>query len=235
MAKWGSPWGFGFPWGLGPTGETWACELAKSRVLVQHPDDGLNTATQMDLHDYVCVMSEQAGDFLEACNTVEKAFDVETAVGVQLDMIGAVVGLPRSGYEDATYRNWLGIQIDLLISALAGNPNAVGTINNILRICRRFIGPGPVPILLTSSWPYSYLLSVPGLTIDEFKLLARFVCKATWAGVLGQIIFLLDDKTYCYLIEADTPTAGTYCYLTEADTAGSAVYDHLILIGPGSC
>jgi hypothetical protein len=237
MAKWGSPWGFGFPWGMGPTGADWACDLARSRVLVQHPDDGLNTASQMDFHDYVCVMAQQAGEFLDTANQVKTAFKLDTAVGVQLDVIGAIVGLPRSGYPDDTYRNWLGIQIDLLVSAAPGNPNWTGTHNNILRIVRRFIGDSVVdPVVLHNLPPYSYKLTVPGgLNLVETKTLTKFLCRATWAGVLGQIIYLMDNLTYCYVVQADTLTAGTYCYVTQADTPGSAVYDHVVLIGADNC
>ena len=239
MAKWGySSWGYSFPWGFGgPTGDTWACNLAKSRVLVQHADDGFNTATQMDLHDYVCVMAEQAGHYVDVCNDVIGAFDLATADGVQLDIIGAIVGLPRSGQPDSTYRVWLGIQIDLLISARPEDPNWIGTVNNILSICRRFIGTGVLdPIVLHNSWPYSYSLTVPGITdFTTLKTLVRFIRKATWAGVLGQILFLIGDKTYCYTLLADTATAGPYCYVTAADTPNAALYAHVVLIGDGPC
>jgi len=237
MALWSSPWGGGFLWGMGTTGDTWACDLARDRVLVQHPDDGANTATQMDLHDYVCVMSEQAGHYLDVCNDVIGGFDLPTAVGVQLDVIGALVNLPRSGQPDAIYRNWLGIQIDLLISAKPENPNWTGTVNNLIRIARRFIGTGVLsPVVLTNSWPYSYVMTVPGIVdFVSLKQLVRFLCKATWAGVLGQILFLLDTHVYCYLIEADTPDAGVFCYLVEADTPGSAVWAHTVMIGVDPC
>jgi hypothetical protein len=123
--------------------------------------------------------------------SVAAAFDVDSAVGEQLDFIGGVVGLPRQGFSDARYRVFLNIQIDLLLSANREGANWTGTGNNILKIVRTFIGPGVDPIVLTNFPPYSFLLSIPGITLSELEILINFLCVALYAGVLGQTVFVL--------------------------------------------
>jgi len=231
MALWGSPFGFPFPWGGADLGDEFACALSQERVLVQHPD----APGERIFRDWICAFSEQAGDYLDVIQDVKNALTLDTAVGVQLDMIGSVVGLPRSGFSDTRYRTLLTIQTKLLIGRLPGNPNWTGTVQNIVDICRTFIGPAVIPpVVLQNTPPYAFVLSVPGgLSLDDIKLLARFVCKAIFAAVLGQIIFDLDGTVYCYVITADTPFAGIYCYAVAADTPGAALYDHVVVIGDG--
>lgn len=219
-------------WGA-KAGEDFACDLVEDRVLVQHPD----ATGERQFRDWLCQFAKLLGHYNDVLTFVKNAFRLETAEGDQLDKIGSLVGLPRSGFTDTRYRVLLSIQIELLLSSKPNQPNWTGTVNNLLRICRKFIGDSvPEPVVLLQAPPYAYSLTVPGIaTIAELNILVRFLCQATFAGVLGQIIFNLDGKVYCYLVEADTPDAGIYCYLVEADTPGSAVYDHVVVIGPDPC
>ena len=121
---------------------------------------------------------------------VQEAFNLDTAIGEQLDFIGAVIDLPRSGFDDTRYRTFLQIQTDILLGQTDGD--WTGTINNILTMSRKFIGTGVIPpIVYTSALPYAFLLTVPGgLSVLETQILFRFICKAIYAGVLGQTIFV---------------------------------------------
>lgn len=232
MAIWGSAWGFPFPWGGADLGDEWACALSQERVLIQHPD----APGERIFRDWICAFSEQAGDYLDVAADVRAAFALDSAVGVQLDMIGSMIGLPRSGFDDTRYRLLLQIVTSLLIGATPANPDWTGTTNNILSICRQFIGVAVIPpVVLHSSPPYSFVLTVPGLAVADIPLLFRFVCRAIFAGVLGQMIIDLDGLVFCNVILPDTPFAGYFCNAVAADTPGCAVFDHAIPIGDGAC
>lgn len=235
MSIWGtgSPWGLSSPWGA-PSGPDFACELVEDRVLVQHPD---NPAADRQFRDWLCAYAKQAGHYLDVAREVEDAFRLETAVGQQLDMIGSVVGLPRSGTTDSRYRTLLSIQIELLISSLPNNPNWTGTVNNVLTICRKFIGAGvPDPVVLLNTPPYSFVLSVPGVTLSELDILIRFICKAIYAGVLGSVI-VLPSAGGDNLWGSDhgaVADQGTWCSAHGA-VAGCALWSHVVVIGPDPC
>lgn len=188
---------------------------------MQHPD----AEGERVFRDWLCEYAYHAGMYIDVARQVRDAFRIETAEGVQLDMIGAVVGLPRSGYSDTRYRALLQIQAIIL----SGD---VGTVDAVLRVVRLFIGASVLsPIVLLQAPPYSFSLTVPGgLSLIDTLVLASFVRRSIYAAVLGQMIVSLDDLVYCYLVAGDTADAGTYCYLAEADTTGSAVYAHIVEI-----
>lgn len=207
--EWGLPWGSGSLWGLltGPGPEEF-CELAQDRVLIQMDDAPSNRK----FRDLICILVEGLGEYRDVALDVAAAFDLDAAIGVQLDAIGAVVGLPRQGYPDDRYRTFLRIQIDLLLGGNREGGNWTGTHNNILSIVRTFIGPGPDPIILTNYAPYSFTLSIPGLDPAEIPILRRFLCIALYAAVLGQSIFTVADNS---LWDSESvgpiPNGGIWC------------------------
>jgi hypothetical protein len=180
-----SLWGLESLWGidLSPFVVEY-CQLADERILVQMDDTGGNN----DFRMYMCEMVRPWGEYTQVLRDIENAFDVTTAVGEQLDYLGEIVGIPRREFDDARYRTFIAIQIDLILSAARAGANWTGTVNNILTICRTFIGSGPTPIILRNYSPYSYDLQLPAIPVDERNTLLDFICKATYAGVLGQIL-----------------------------------------------
>lgn len=230
MALWGASWGFSFPWGGTDPGPKFACTLAQTRVLVQHPD----APGERKFRDWICAVAEPAGHYLDVCADVKEAFDLSTAVGDQLDLIGGMLNLPRSGFDDARYLTLLEIKSQLLIGALPEKPDWVGTTNNILAICRKFIGSYPQPIVLLNLLPYSYVLSVPGVTLAELDILVGFVCQATWAGVLGQIYIVLDVDSLWASDHGVVADSGIWCS-AHGVVVGCAKWGHTIPIGCCDC
>jgi hypothetical protein len=184
--KWGNPWAN--LWGLGAgDGAARACSFAQDRILVQMDD----SPAARKFRDLVCELVAGLGNFEDVALDMARSFDLDTAVGDQLDKMGAVLCLPRRGFEDDRYRVFLQIQRDLVLSSTRDDANFTGTHNNILRLCRTFIGAGVDPIVLKNFRPYSYILSIPGVDLEEVLILITFLCVATWAGVLGQVILTL--------------------------------------------
>jgi hypothetical protein len=236
MSSWGlgTPWGLAGPWGSGGDGEEFACNFAQDRVLVQHPD----ITGERKFRDWICKFAEGAGKYLDVATDVKNGFDLDTAIGYQLNAIGRVVNLPRYGFNDTDYRRFIRIQINLLISSRPSNPNWVGTHNNLLRICRAFITPSVLsPVVLTSSTPYNYTLSVPNVsTLEELKLLTYFVCQATWAGVLGQIIYtgITSNNTVWDSVHGVVPDGGIWCSV-HGVVPNCGEWSHTVTIGDKPC
>lgn len=211
MSYWGTEWGTGFFWGSVPLpGPDDLCDLSDDRVLVQMDDSPGNRK----FRDLLCDFLYDAGVFNDVAEDVRSAFDVNVAQGEQLDFIGALVGLARQGFDDNDYRRFLTIQIQLLLSGLREDAEWTGTHQNIVNICRTFIGDGVAdPVVLDElapSTPYSFLLTVPGLTIETAKILASFVRVAIYAAVLGQMIIILADDSLWNSASVAVPGGGTW-------------------------
>ncbi len=204
----GNTWGTCALWGTARCQDE-ICELADERVLIQMDD----TVGNRKFRDFICILVEGLGHYIDVARVVEAVFDVDTATGEQLDFIGGVVGLPRQGFPDARYRDFLKIQIDLILSSQRDEGNWTGTHNNILKIIRTFIGSTPgQPIVLTNFPPYSFQVTIPGIVLSELQILINFLCVALYAAVLGQVLFTVAGDS---LWDSDSvgpiPDGGIWC------------------------
>lgn len=146
------------------------------------------------LQDLITALAEPIGELIDILTTIQSSFILDTAVGDQLDKLGAIVGLARSGTDDASYRVSLSIQIEIIQSRLREvngvDGNWTGTVNNILRIVQLFTGGNNADY--APVYPYSFKLLVPGgLTALQITELFQLIRRALYAGVLGYTIFLL--------------------------------------------
>lgn len=161
---------------------------------------------------------------VEVVRRIRESFDVDTAHGDQQDKIGGLIGLPRRGFDDERYRTFQKIQILLLLAAARADGEWTGTVPNILRICRTFVGEGAGQVLYHATPPYAFTLSIPGVeSLDELDLLIYFLCRACYAGVLGVVYFALGAVS-----NWDSDTAGPAILNTGnwgSDTPGSFIDD----------
>lgn len=228
MSSWGFSWGSDSPWGGADAGPAEMCELADSRILVQMDD----TPGTRNFRDFMCVLVGPFGHALDVLDDIESAFDMDTAVGDQLDKIGAWIDLPRQGFGDDRYRTFLQIQRDLIRGAAVDQVNWTGTHNNTLTMVRTFIGVGvPQPIILTNYAPYTFTISIPGILAEEVPLLTRFICKSLYAGVYGFVSFASDTKVFGSTHGA-VANEGIFGSVHGA-VGGAAVFGHVAPVGLG--
>jgi hypothetical protein len=183
---------------------------------------------------YLCELIKDMGTFEDVMVDVGEAFDLDAAVGVQLDMIGSILGLTRKGFSDIRYATFLDIQANLLLSPSREDANWTGTHNNILALCRKFIGTGIAdPIVLFNFAPYNFILSVPGVTLSELDTLITFIANAIYAGVLGQVIIILASDS---LWDSDSvgPIAdgGVWDSASVGPLAGASTWGTVKIIPP---
>lgn len=213
-------WGeeYGIEYGDAVSGQDFACTLAAARVFGWHPRTG-------DFRKFMCGLVEVYGEILEVLDELSQSFDVETAVGAQLDIVGRKVGLARAGFSDARYRVLIQIQIELIIGADSASDRWSGTGESILTITRRFVGPDVGAIGLQYTKPKDFILSVPGNPVaSEIDTLVFFLTKAVWSEVLGHVLFALDPDGANF----DSETAGAAIdeiFNWDSETAGAAIAD----------
>lgn len=233
--KWGEPWGICSLWGVGSgDGPKQFCEDAECRVLIQMDDTATPAPGNRKFRDFICILVEGLGHYADVTGDVGRAFDLDTAVGEQLDFIGAVLGLPRQGFPDSRYRVFLSIQRDLILSATRDEANWTGTHNNILTIARTFVGGGFPTITLTPLPPYSFQLDIPGIVLSELLILANFICVALYAGVLGFSTFILAPDSVWDSDSVAVPGAGVWCS-DSVPIVPCATWSLTIAIGSQPC
>jgi hypothetical protein len=111
-----------------------------------------------------------------------QAFWIDTAVGVQLDAIGEIVGAAREGLDDERYR--VRVRVRILLNLTNGTPN------EILRIVNMLIEGGAAYGTYTPIYPASFNIELHGdLTEAQIEEAARAVIEATPAGVLSNFIY----------------------------------------------
>lgn len=165
---------------LRPLNATTFAQLASDRLLAQSDGDEV-------LEALVAALAAEPAVSHDTALMLRDSYDLDHAVGAQQDTVGSIVGLRREGYEDDRYRDFLKIQVELILAQARDDGEWTGTAPNIIRIVRTFVGPDAPQVIYTSSPPYSYTVNVEGLDITEAPLLVRFLRTATYAGVLGLV------------------------------------------------
>lgn len=114
---------------------------------------------------------------------------IDTAVGAQLDVLGALVGRARQGVtDDEIYRRYIRAQISANKSD--------GTIPDILTVARAVLGNGGT-IVNSNTGCAAYVLRVEGLAVsdDVAGVLVELVLQATSAGVRAVVEWSSADPT----------------------------------------
>jgi len=121
--------------------------------------------------------------WLTEAQAVEDAFyqllterHVAVASGETLDMLGRIVGQPRDGRDDATYRIWISARVMVSRSS--------GTTEQILAIADKLVGGGPV--VLREYYPGSFIVDLGGVEVHVGSEIAQLLQLAKAAGVRFQ-------------------------------------------------
>lgn len=107
---------------------------------------------------------------------------IETAVGVQLDGVGQIVGLLRDGRTDADYRERLRIQILINLSS--------GTIEDVLGIFDRLL----TSVVVMTEYPEAaFMLEVVDPIANGLELVA--ILEQIKAAAVGTLLVWADSTT----------------------------------------
>jgi len=118
--------------------------------------------------------------WLTEVQAVEDAFyqllterSVATATGETLDILGRIVGQPRDGRDDATYRLWISARVMVSRSS--------GTTEQILAIANKLVGGAAV--VLREYYPGSFIVNLGGVDVHTGFEIAQLLVLAKAAGV----------------------------------------------------
>lgn len=124
-----------------------------------------------------------ANALAQAMRDVLTKRNIDTAIGAQLDVIGAIVGRKRNGADDETYRAFCRAQI------LTNKSD--GTRRNLLAVARAVV-PGASRIVAADRiWNAAAIYDVQGVTVEAWRadVLAELLGQATSAGVRTIIVY----------------------------------------------
>lgn len=139
--------------------------------------------------DFIRTFAAEIQEFETAAFEVLTQRWLDTAVGVQLDGLGQIIGRERAGSDDDTYRLLLRAQILLNLSS--------GTVPQILAIIEKII-PGFV-LRLVQHFPKSFTIVldvVPLLPASTGPIVATVLTSATDAGARGLFQYYETDPVF---------------------------------------
>lgn len=122
---------------------------------------------------WVVFLGQQFQDLEDATQTLFGFFDIDNVSGVQLDLIGRLVGQQRNGVDDATYRSYLKARI-------VAN-RSTGTPEDLYRVFRALYG-STIGLVVTTS----------DIGVKAFSIRVRGVI--THAQAMVGRVFLRDSK-----------------------------------------
>jgi hypothetical protein len=132
--------------------------------------------------------------------------DIDSATGVHLNILGAIVGRAREGRDDATYRLWIKAQILANVSS--------GTADEILEIVNILTGNRDATIRdasgAGSGGPAAFYLRIFGTTsADVGEAIASILHQAKPAGVRGDLEHSTSAITGTLVLSAGAGTSTT--------------------------
>lgn len=158
-----------------------------------HVQDGLNRLVYAlscapEFEKMLTIFLEKVQEMEDVIKDVRPAplFDIDTAVGKQLDQLGNLLGLPREGWNDATYRVYLRTQALLILPDRR-------TQRRLLEVIRSLMDTDAGTIFYQEFRPKSYLVQVAGIDLDTLITWLRFIERCRPATYIAYILWNPDD------------------------------------------
>lgn len=132
---------------------------------------------------------------------------VDTAIGVQLDALGYIVGQLRGGLSDDDYRRYLRARI--------ATNRSRGLMSDIIRVSELVLNDTDAEIILRPEYPAGIVVEVQsiGITSDIADILISFLRDVVSAGVRLILEYSSD-------VDGETFTFGYTTYLVGSHSAG---------------
>jgi hypothetical protein len=140
-----------------------------NRLLQQYKDTSASGVKEV-----VGECSNEVQVCTDALGTFAPGFDVSTAIGVQLDLLGRIVGEPRNGRTDDQYRIWIQAKIRVNRSS--------GTIEDLIDIFSILTGDQAI-VTVVEYYPAKITVKLNGVDIPYPSDLNAMLKLARKAGV----------------------------------------------------
>lgn len=168
-----------------------ACDAGLARLLSQFGSSPL-------LRALICSLADPADLLAQALTDVQTYRSLDTAIGVQLDALGDLIGLLRNGDVDADYRRFLRAKV----AANASHGHADELIE-ILELLDN--GFAPSEITLTEHFPATVILHALVPEVGGLTLGARFVeiLRQAKANAVRLILEFEEDGVVLFTFDED--------------------------------
>lgn len=169
-----------------------------------HVDDALarfqqTLKDQPNLAAFLTAVVAPVQDIEDAMQQLLTERSIDTAVGAQLDDIGAIVGQPRNGLADDVYRRY--------VRARIMTNRSRGIVEDILQVARLVLDDPNVTLTLRT-WGYAgFNLTLGAVeTADDLAaIVLAFVKDASSAGVRVTLSYSETDPTDCLVWGSSDP------------------------------
>ena len=182
------------------------CERAVDRLAEQFKDGKI-------FKDLICTLTDEVQEIEYVLQDLIVFRTVETAYGAQLDVIGEIVGIARSGLTDSNYRN--AIKTKIFINVSNGESETIITYLTFIT--------NATTVTLNQSYPAGVNLFTDGLGLNSNTV--RLVEQVAPAGVKIEITGSFgSEKIFTLDADAGTvspPKAFGFSEPTVIDSGGS--------------
>ncbi len=171
-----------------------------------------------NLSALIAAFTDQSQDIEDGAFEVLLDTIIATAVGVQLDGIGVIVGRARRGLSDTLYR--VRLQAQILINKSSGTLDEILTIVVLLEAA---------PIAnVEEQFPAAFVIDIPDIQGDPAQL-AAIIAEARSAAVNGHLHYSLSPVAELFTFASgDVPEADTSKgFANDAGTTGGKYADAL--------
>lgn len=159
-------------------------------------------ASAVRLAEVVSLVARQFQEVETALWELRTLLAIPDAVGAQLDILGRILGLPRSGRDDTTYR--IALMLRAMSSHLSGTPEAV--IESILS------ATGAPGVEYSPAYPAAYQVLTGGGNPTVEKALFEYLSPAgvgfevsTYLVDVDDALPVLDENNQYILIKGTAP------------------------------
>lgn len=139
-----------------------------------------------NVQELVRILVAPADRLEAAMHQVLLAFDLETSEGLQLDLLGKLVGQSRFGMVDEDFRRFIRARIKANKSS--------GTINEILEVIGLVLDDAGATLTFKDEWPAAFSLEITDTVISLAlaEILVAFLRVTKAGGVRGLLLPAMD-------------------------------------------
>ncbi len=167
MAEWGQDWG-----------NFWGCDDVdhKAEILARFTERWRN---KPDFKKLMCIFADRWQNVQHVYGKIEVMHHIDNAEGVQLDVVGRRINLPRLAETDADYKQLLKIQALLIYPDKTTDDGVVTVSRSLLmfEVIRTIMGDDIRDVDFLEQYPLGGRLQIDGLTAKEEEQMLRFLPK----------------------------------------------------------
>jgi hypothetical protein len=184
----------------------------KKRLLQQYKDSPR-------LWDLIGILFVQPVQDLEnAAWPLYDRLDIDNGQGEQLDRIGTIVGLARSGWSDALYR--------LLLKAKIGKNVSHGTLEDVIEVWRLLAQATRVQVVETYPAQIDLYSDTP-IDGELSSFVGELMQQVVAAGVRVPYLAIIFSSTHAFGFDPDDPTVNGFGDYNDAQLGGELAYIQL--------